>query len=544
MASKRKQNFLVQGTILAVAGILVRLIGMVYRIPMANILGEDGNGIYSVAFGIYNIALTLSSYALPLALSRLVSQRIVQKQYRNAHNVFQKTLLLGLATSTAVSLVLYFGAGWLENLYARGGLAAPLRVLAVTTFIMSMVGTLRGFFQGRGTMMPTALSQIFEQIVNAVVSVWAAYAFVTSSPSLSQTASRGAAGGTVGTLAGAATALLLLVVVYALYRPTVMRQIRRDRTEVEESGGQVFRILLLTILPVILSQTVYQLGNTADDLIFGNIMQAKGMAATAVSSLQGVFNSQYVLLINVPVAIASAMAASVIPSIVASQTLGDHREVCRKADSVIKFNTVIVLPCAVGLAVLARPIITLLFPSLVTYRDLAVHLLEVGSSAAVFYVLSTITSAILQGLGFMRTPVKHSAIALAIHLVLILGLLWFTDLGVYALVIGNITFPMTTCLLNWRFLRARLPHRQNLKKIFLVPLLSSALMGLVAWGGYHLLHLLVKSNLVCTLVAILLAVGCYFVLVLALRCFSKKELYELPLGRTIATLAGRLGLLK
>ena len=122
MASKRKQNFLVQGTILAVAGILVRLIGMVYRIPMANILGEDGNGIYSVAFGIYNIALTLSSYALPLALSRLVSQRIVQKQYRNAHNVFQKTLLLGLATSTAVSLVLYFGAGWLENLYARDGL--------------------------------------------------------------------------------------------------------------------------------------------------------------------------------------------------------------------------------------------------------------------------------------------------------------------------------------------------------------------------------------------------------------------------------------
>ena len=276
-------------------------------------------------------------------------------------------------------------------------------------------------------MMPTALSQIFEQIVNAVVSVWAAYAFVTSSPSLSQTASRGAAGGTVGTLAGAATALLLLVVVYALYRPTVMRQIRRDRTEVEESGGQVFRILLLTILPVILSQTVYQLGNTADDLIFGNIMQAKGMAATAVSSLQGVFNSQYVLLINVPVAIASAMAASVIPSIVASQTLGDHREVCRKADSVIKFNTVIVLPCAVGLAVLARPIITLLFPSLVTYRDLAVRLLEVGSSAAVFYVLSTITSAILQGLGFMRTPVKHSAIALAIHLVPVS----YTHLDVY-----------------------------------------------------------------------------------------------------------------
>ena len=144
----------------------------------------------------------------------------------------------------------------------------------------------------------------------------------------------------------------------------------------------------------------------------------------------------------------------------------------------------------------------------------------------------------------MRTPVKHSAIARAIHLVLILGLLWFTDLVVYALVIGNITFPMTTCLLNWRFLRARLPHRPNLKNIFPAPLLSSRLLGRVSWCGYLQVHLLVKSNLVCTLVAILLAVGCYFVLVLALRCFSKKELYELPLGRTIATLAGRLGLLK
>lgn len=162
---------------------------------------------------------------------------------------------------------------------------------------------------------------------------------------------------------------------------------------------------MVTVIPVILSQTVYQIGFTLDDLMFGNLMAAKGVDNTTISSFQGVFNSQYNILINAPVAVATAMASSTIPSIAASTVSGNQKEIHRKVRGVVKFNMAVAIPAAVGLAVLARPILTLLFPSLTTYRDLAANLLVYGSSAVVFFALSTITSAVLQSVNQMRTPV-------------------------------------------------------------------------------------------------------------------------------------------
>lgn len=538
MAKQTKKNLLMQGSILAVAGLITRIIGLLYRIPMANLLGEEGNGIYSVAFGIYNITLTLSSYSLPLAVSKLISQRSVNKEYRNAFHVFRNALFFGLFAGTIACALIFFGADALEKIYATEGLAKPLRVVAPTTFVMAILGVFRGLFQGKNTMIPTAISQVLEQIINAIVSITAIYAFMNLNKASDQVAAFGAAGSMLGTLSGAVTALLFLLFVFVIYRPVIQKQMKRDHNQYLETNSEIYQVLFLTIVPIIFSQTVYQIGYTLDDMIFGNIMSGKGYTNAIVSSLRGVFNSQYNLLINVPVAIASSMAASTIPSIAASARTGSS-DIIDKIKAVIKFNMMIAFPSAVGLSVLARPIIRLLFPSLTTYQDTAVFLLIFGSSAVVFYSLSTITTSILQGMDYMKVPIYHAGVSVIFHVIIVSLLLSFTNLGVYALLIGNITFPLMVCLLNWHSVEKYLNYKQEVKKTFGVTFLSSLIMGIVVFLIYHGTYFLLKSNIFSTLCSIAIGACVYFFSLLILKCFTKEELRDIPMGGRIAKIGHR-----
>lgn len=537
MSDEQKKSLFVQGSILALAGIITKIIGFVYRIPMANILGDQGNGIYSVAFGIYNIALTLSSYSLPQAVSKLISEKIAQEQYDNKLRVFRRALIFSLITGTAACLILWFGSGFLEGLYAREGLSRPLRVLAPTTFIVALLGVFRGFFQGHGDMRPTAASQIFEQIINAVVSIVAAYGLTQMYAGSSNVHSWAAAGGTLGTLSGAAAALFFFVIL-TMTRWDRLSKGSLEDTHEKESNSVIYSAVILTVIPIILSQTIYQIGNTIDDLIFGNLMKASGMSDAVAASLQGVFHTQYIQLVNLPVAIATAMAASTLPSIAAAYIIGKNEEANSRIDTVVKFNMAIAIPSAVGLAVLGLPIVTVLFPKLVDYREMSAMLMLTGSSAVIFYALSTITSSILQGSSHMKTPVIHSAISLGIHIVLLFVLLKYTDLGIYSLIIGNVSFPFVVCVLNMRSISRILKHHWDWKRSFLLPAAASAVMGLVTWGIYQLLHLLLRGSVVFPLAAaVIAALAVYGVLILKLRCFSKEELLEFPMGARIVKLA-------
>lgn len=534
MAKSEERNMLLQGTILAAAGFITKIIGFVYRIPMANLLGNVGNGIYSVSFGIYNIALTLSSCSMPLAVSKLVSARVARGERQNARQAFFDALVFAVVLGSIAALVLHFGADALERLYAQPGLAKPLRVLAPTTFVVALLGTFRGWFQGHGNMVPTAISQILEQLANAVVSIVAAWQLIRIHAADPEVNAYGAAGGTVGTLAGAAVGLIFVVILFVHGKP------RGSKTlEQPESHAQICRQLIFTIVPVVLSQTVYQIGYTLDDFIFSNVMAIRGLARPAVSALQGVFNTQYNQLVNLPVAIATALAASTVPGIVASYATGSRKTAHRKITAVVKLNMVVSIPCAVGLAILARPIMHLLFTSLHDQESLAVHLLQTGSSAAVFYALSTITTAILQASDHMVTPVRHCGYSLAIHVALVFFLLRFTNLGVYALILGNVSFPLLVSVLNCRSLTRKLGYCWKLSRTFGVPLVSGAAMGLVTWGSYHLITLLFPMWM-GLIGSIALSVPVYGCLILRLHCFSDRQLTDLPLGSRLLHLAKKL----
>ncbi|MDD3368600.1 MAG: polysaccharide biosynthesis protein [Lachnospiraceae bacterium] len=532
MDKKSKNALFLQGIILASAGIVTKIIGFIYRIPMANMLGEQGNGIYSVAFGIYNVALTLSSYSLPLAVSKMISGRLAKNEYQNAYRVYLQALFFAVAAGLVACTALFFGAGYLEELYNCAGLAKPLRVLAPTTFVVALLGVFRGFFQGHGNMVPTALSQIMEQIINAVVSIAATYQFMKAFQSSDSVAAYGAAGGTTGTLAGAIMALVVLAIIFIRQLGEMRKNKQQDET-LAESTAHIYKMLLLTILPVILSQTIYQIGYTIDDLLFGSIMVAKGLTDEMASSLRGVFNTQYNQLINLPVAIASAMAASTIPSIVHSYVRNEIKEVHEKIDAVVKFNMVIAIPAAVGLTVLADPIISTLFPRLVTYHVMAVRLLETGSAAVIFYALSTITTAILQGSNYMRLPVIHSGISLLFHIGIVFVLLQFTELGVYGLVIANVVFPIMVSFLNCRALQKRLQYEWKIGRLFIRPVFSAVIMGIVVLGVYQVIFRMTGNIQIGLLTAVIAAVPVYGFLILRTGCFTREELEALPLGRKL-----------
>lgn len=537
MSEEVKKSLFVQGSILAAAGIITKLIGFIYRIPMANILGDQGNGIYSVAFGIYNIALTLSSYSLPQAVSKLVAEKAAVGQERNKVRIFMMAFLFAIVAGLLAFSLLWFGADGLEHLYNRRGLARPLRILAPTTFVVALLGVFRGFFQGHRNMVPTAISQIVEQIINAVVSVVAAYSLTRAHMGTPDEASFGAAGGTMGTLSGAAAALLFFLLLTMLDWKKMNGGMELDGHE-DVSIANIYRAIFLTVIPIILSQTIYQIGNTIDDLIFSNMMAAQGNPDAVVASLQGVFHTQYLQLINLPVAIATSMAASTLPTIAAAVASGERETALQRSGTMIKFNMSIAIPSAVGLAVLGKPIVTLLFPRLMEYRDLAAMLLLTGSSAVVFYALSTISSSILQGSNHMNIPVAHSAISLVVHIALIYGLLRCTRLGIYAILIGNVTFPLLVCLLNMRSIEILLGRSWDVKKTFLIPLGISAVMGVIAWGVFRLCRLLPGHSMaVSLLIALSAAILVYGFLLLKSGSFSKQELLQFPMGGRLVRFA-------
>ena len=537
MSAQVKKSLVVQGSILAIAGLITKVIGFLYRIPMANIMGNTGNGLYSVAFGIYNIALTLSSYSMPLAVSKLMSARLAKGQYKNAYRLFRCALVFAIITGTIACAALYFGAEFFAGLYNKQGLESPLRVLAPTVFVVALLGTCRGFFQGHRNMVPTAVSQVIEQIVNAIVSVVAASAFVriateqfaTDNETLttSAAASAAATGGTLGTFAGAFAALLMFVIISL--RRQKARKIELSGDDLaDEDYVLITKAILFTVFPVILSQTIYQIGYTLDDYLFAALMKEKGFGEIAVTGMQGVFNTQYNQMVNLPVAIATAMASATLPSIVASFAKGETERAKEKISSVLKVNMLIAIPAAAGLAALAEPIMGILFPRLDEYMSMAVMLLRTGSIAVVFYALSTLTTSILQGSDRMRQPVIHSAISLAIHVVIVAALTKYTDLGVYGLTVGNVTFPLLVCTLNCRSVIKRVGYRFEWKNTFLKPTVAAIVMGGAAFGIYMELADPL-GMLAAMIVAMFAAVVIYAGMLLVLKAVTRNELKAMPL---------------
>ena len=543
--NKKQNNFILQAGILAAAGFISRIIGLLYVSPVQTIIGTTGFGYYSSAYNYYTIILLISSYSIPSAISKVIAQKLSVKEYRNAHRIFQCALYYVLGVGLLASLFLYFGAG----LFVEESAVPVLRVFAPTIFVYGVLGVLRGYFQAHKSMVQTSVSQILEQIVNAIVSIGAAYGFVKLAEKTineggnANASAFGAMGSAVGTGAGVVAALLFMAGIYMLNKGVIHKRIQRDRTLKVDSYAEISGMIAKVVLPFILSTAAYNLSASLNNKLYTSIMiYVKKAEEALVYNDYGIF-SEATKVSNIPIAFASAMAAAIIPTVAQLVTRQDLEGAKDKIYQAVKTIMIISIPCAAGLLALAKPVMQFLFPKEANL-DLAGGSLMLLAVSVAFYALSTLSSSILQGIGKVNAPIINAVLALIIQTVVLVPMLLLADWGLYSLVIASIVYSLAMCILNQVSVRRALGYRQEIFTTFMMPTLASIFMGVLAWAVYEGMYLLTEINVLSLFVAIAIAVVVYFVLLILFKGVNEDELRAMPKGYLLVRVAKKCRLMR
>lgn len=547
MRGKRNKNqdFLLQGGILATATILGRIIGLVYRIPLTGIIGDLGNNYYGCAFDIYNILLLISSYSLPMAVSRLVSDYRTKGELRNAYRVLRSAFTFALLTGGVSCAIVFFGAAFITDTIFQTPLSIyALRVLAPTLFLTALMGVFRGFFQGMENMRPSAVSQVVEQLVNAVVSVLAAYFLSSYGMRIGKVlanedgyrAAYGAAGASLGTTVGALISLLFLYVLYKGYLRFFKKKMRKERVK-RVPQRVLMRGMLFTILPILAASALFNINIVIEQGIFKHMM-ADAASKEQIALWWGVFSGKFKTLVNLPVAVAAAIGAACIPSITASHANEEWEAVTEKTELAIRFSLLIALPSSFLLILLAAPVMEFLFQDT---GQLASSLLLAGGITVIFYSLATVSASILQGIGKLRAPVINSGIALALHITTLIALLKFTDLRIYAVTVAMIVFGVSVMVLNQISLYRSGFWVPEFYKTLILPAVCAMITAASCWVIEFGLSRVVTEKYITVPVAMVFGVLIYFILLLTLHAVTPKELCLIPGGRRMMRLMRRVG---
>lgn len=517
-------NLILQGSILAIASLIVRIIGLFYRIPLVNVLGDEGSGYYSAAFDIYSFMLIISSYGFPAAISKVVAARLVQHKYREAHHIFRSAIFLSFLIGAVFSLGLYCGSGFFAAFINQPKAYLAIQGLAPALFIFSFMSVFRGYYQGMNTMVPTAISQVIEQVFNALFSI------ILSMILVKRGVEYGAAGSSLGTATGALAAALFLVYLYTMYRPQINSKVEQDtHTKEKNHLFHYWQLLLMTSIPMVIGTSAFHLTNVVDLIMFSKALHFHGYSDEQIGILNGLLGGKYKILITLPVALASAMATASIPSITKSVTLGDKKLIIKKVDLSIRTVMMISFPSMVGLYVLAKPILELLFTNL-EYIQITTAILQIGTLSVVLFGLSTISIGLLQGLNLLNVPVKHALISMFIKIIFNIIFLYVLNWNLYGAVITNIIFAGTSAWLNFGSVKKHLTLKIDRYKTIVAPLVASLIMGGISMLLFKALSLKLSSD-ISVVVTLPIAIVAYAISLLKLKVFDEEEIMSIPFGK-------------
>lgn len=547
-----------QASILAGAGILVRIIGLLYRGPLTAIIGDEGNGYYGYAYNCYIIALLVSSYSIPSAISRLIAGKLAVGEYENAQRTFHCAIGYVCAVGGIISVLLVVFA---KQFVVDPNAVPVLRAFAPTVFLFGILGVLRGYFQAHKTMVQTSVSQIVEQIANAVMSILMALILrgTVKEPTVitekamreyeTARAVRGAMGSAIGTGAGVLVALVLMALLYYSNRPYVFDRIFLD-VHKKRSMLRILGTLVAYVTPFLLSTFVYNMTTLLDQTLFTRIMiNTREVASEAVARDYGVFSGKALLLTNIPIAIAAAVSSAMIPDISARYARKERKSARRLCNDVIRITMLVAIPAAVAFLLLARPVTLLLFPQQATL-PLAARLLAVLSVTVVLYSLSTLSNAILQSVGKVWIPTLNALVSILVQGLLLALLLRFTPLGAYALAIALIVHALVMCFLNHLAVKRYRLVRLDWYRMFLMPALAALIMGVAAFLVRLLVALLLGLfipgvwfvNLLAVIPAVATALYVYAAALIRLGVVTRKEMLSFPRGSALVNLCTTLGL--
>jgi len=523
--SGRGGSFVKQAAILAAASLFVRFIGFLYRLPLTNLIGDIGMAYYAAAYGIYTLAIALSSGSLPAAVSKLISERIALGNYRDAHNMFKTALAFAMVAGAIVAIIMGFGANFWISLLGHEDAVLATRTLAPTVFFVAILAVFRGYFQGMKTAMPTALSQTVEQIFKVIVSVMLAYLFFDAAniqPSV--------AGATIGSGIAAIAGLAIILILYSLIARDLRKRAQKDsRKPIYESRTGQLSTILQTALPMILGMTIFAVSGIIDIRMASSRMEASGVfSLEEIRALTGQFTGKFLLLTTLPISLSVALSAAVIPEITSSNVKMDIAAVKRKTNMALRLSMIISIPAAVGMAVLADPILLLLFPNLPGGGQL----LRVGSASIVFISLVHVLTGALQGLGYVKLPVIAALFGVVSKIPVNYALIAIPQINILGAVISTIICYIVAAIINLYFLYKQVGILPSLSGAFIKPLIASAIMGMFCYVAINTLVLV--TPLVFAIIFTLAGSGLAYVLCMCMmKGFKKSDLQALPIPKKI-----------
>lgn len=535
--SKAASRLMQGATILAIAGIVSKIFGAIFRIPLTNMIGAEGQSYYGAAYPVYQFFYVIATAGFPVAISRMVSERIAVGDHINAHKSFKLALKATSVISIISFAICFFGAGMIAGMIKNPGAAPSIRAISIALLFTPIAASLRGYFQGHQNMTPTAVSQVIEQIIRVCVGLALAYLFFRTS------LESAAAGATFGASAGMIAAMLVLLFLYMKNRQEREENLRKS-VIIEESGRARFKELIDIVIPITIGSSIMPLMMIIDAAVVMRRLQATGWSLDMSKTLYGLISGYCDPLVNLPVVFIDAITISLIPAVTTAFTLKRKADLDGNIKTGLKTMMVIAYPCAIGLAVLAGPILHLLYPTKPDEADLAIHTLQVLAVSIVTLAIMRTLSSSLQGIGKMTLPVVNLFIGAVVKIIVTYVLVGIPALNINGAALGSVLAYLTAGLLNYRGLRKYADVDLDLKSIFIRPLYAALIMGVSAIGTYKLVYAAHPGNTTATGLAIIVAVIVYFVMVFLTKAVTREELALVPKGELIYRIAVRMHLAK
>lgn len=532
--SDKKESFIKGALILTVAGFVVKFLGAIYRIPLARIIGDEGMGLYQLAYPIYALLLSISTTGLPTAISKMVAEDAAVGKYKNAYRVFRVSLVVLAVVGFVLSSLLIASAKKL-SVKVLGNPKAYYSVVSIAPaiFFVSIMSCFRGFFQGLQDMTPSAISQVVEQI-GRVVAV-----FVLVILLLPKGVEYAAAGAAFGPVVGAISGLLMLILVFLKRKNKFAKQVLHDTKKHLESPIYIVYRLFTFAIPITLGGLIIPIMSLADATIVNRRLQQAGFSITRATELYGQLSGQAAPLINFPATVTLSLAASLVPAISEALALNNRKLVASRADTAIRISLIFGLPAAIGMFVLAKPITILLYENAEAGIPLAVL-----SWGVIFLSLIQTTTGILQGIGKTLLPVVNLAIGAVAKIFLNYTLTAIPSINIKGAALGSVVAYMIPAILNFIAAVKLTGIKVDVSFMFVKPVVATVLMGACVDFSYKKLIIAGMGQNKVTLISIIIGAIVYAISLVIIGGLKKSDLELLPGGQKIAKVLSKLGLIR
>ena len=582
--SSKKQNFLQGALILSAAAIIVKVIGAVYKIPLMNIIGGEGFGYYNTAYTIFTPLYTIATAGIPVAVARMVSECVTLGRYRDVRRIFQISMTCFLVTGTAGSLIMLFGSKFLASAVCNNpGATLAVIMLSPAVFFLCMTSAYRGYYQGLRNMYPTAISQIIEAVVKVLVGLsltlvvmnWGIAEYnkngsfygidlgissegLSAASAVAPIAAAAAIGGVmISTMVG----MLYMMLHYRLRGDGITQAELYDAPEAQPRSALLNTLITISI-PVCLATLSTNITNLIDLVslmsrmeyairldhltvlgMYEGLLPAELGLDGLPNYLYGVYSGMPVTLFNLVPAIATTFGTAALPSVAAAWTSHNRHRIKASIDTVLRLTTIVAIPAGFGLSVLAKEILTLLYPMRLTEVEIAAPLLKVMGITVVFVCTCASCHSILQGIGKERLPLFFMLAGAGVKLAVNYIFVAIPSLNIQAAPYGSLICYILIMIMDIAAINRSARIRVNLYAVFIKPLFAGALCAAGAKFAYVFGNIFLSDNL-STVFAIGIAVIIYGVTMLLIKGITKKDFLMIPKGEKIAKILEKIHLIR